>query len=76
MCITCFILEFAWPGVWLTRRNLILLGIVPLLNAVLILSDVFYPLAEACQDRYLDIMIWKAVESGQPVRTEPQVWSS
>src|SRR5688500_10554841 len=25
--ITCFILEFAWPGHWLTRRNLMLLFI-------------------------------------------------
>src|SRR5690606_13393256 len=24
-------------------------------------GDAFYPLAEACQDRYLDIMIWKAI---------------
>ena len=30
--ITCFILEYAWPGRWLTRRNLILLSIVPLLG--------------------------------------------
>ena len=39
-------------------------------------GEAFYPLAEACQDRYLDIMIWKSIESGQPVRTEPQAWSS
>lgn len=37
--ITCFILEFAWPGRWLTRRNLILLFLVPLLNVVAILTD-------------------------------------
>ena len=37
--ITCFILEFTWPGRWLTRRNLILLFIVPLLNVVTILTD-------------------------------------
>src|SRR6266540_1793441 len=36
--ITCFILEFAWPGRWLTRRNLFLLFIVPLLNIVAILT--------------------------------------
>jgi PAS domain S-box-containing protein len=30
--ITCFILEYAWPGRWLTRRNLILLSILPLLG--------------------------------------------
>jgi signal transduction histidine kinase len=30
--ITCFILEYAWPGRWVTRRNLALLAIVPLLS--------------------------------------------
>ena len=30
--ITCFVLEYAWPGRWLTRRNLILLSILPLLG--------------------------------------------
>lgn len=33
-----------------------------------------YSLAEACQDRYLDIMIAQAVEVGQPVKTETQPW--
>jgi signal transduction histidine kinase len=42
--ITCFILEFAWPGRWLTRRNLILLFMVPLLYVVVILADWFYNL--------------------------------
>ncbi len=42
--ITCFILEFAWPRRWLTRRNLILLFIVPLLYIVAILIDEFYHL--------------------------------
>jgi len=37
--ITCFILEFAWPGRWLTRRNLLLFLIVPLLNVAAILTD-------------------------------------
>lgn len=41
--ITCFILEFAWPGRWLTRRNLILLFIVPLLHVLAILSNDLYP---------------------------------
>ena len=40
--ITCFILEFTWPGRWLTRRNLTLLLIVPLLNVVAILAGEFY----------------------------------
>jgi PAS domain S-box-containing protein len=42
--VTCFILEFAWPRRWLTRRNLILLFIVPLLNVAAILIDEFYQL--------------------------------
>ena len=42
--ITCFILEYAWPGRWLTRRNLILLFIIPLLNVVTILTDDFHHL--------------------------------
>ena len=41
--ITCFILEYAWPGRWLTRRNLILLSIVPLLSILLIPISDFYP---------------------------------
>jgi len=35
-----------------------------------------YPLAEACEDRYLDILIAQAAESGQPVEGEPQPWHS
>ena len=42
--ITCFILEFAWPGRWLTRRNLILLFIIPLVNLVAILvAQLYHP---------------------------------
>jgi signal transduction histidine kinase len=41
--ITCFILEFARAGRWLTRRNLILLFIIPLINVVVILIDAVYP---------------------------------
>ena len=33
-----------------------------------------YSLAEACQDRYLDICIERAVESGQVVLSETQPW--
>ena len=36
--ITCFVLEYAWPGRWLTRRNLILLSILPLLSAFYFLT--------------------------------------
>lgn len=39
---TCFILEYARPGRWLTRRNLFLLSIVPLLSILLIpISDIY-----------------------------------
>jgi serine phosphatase RsbU (regulator of sigma subunit) len=37
--ITCFILEYAWPGRWLTRRNLALVSVVPLLFLALILTN-------------------------------------
>ena len=35
-----------------------------------------YPLAEACQDRYIDIMIAQAAESGQMVASESQAWAA
>lgn len=37
--ITCFVLEYAWPGRWLTRRNLALLSVAPLLVLGMILLD-------------------------------------
>ena len=37
--ITFFFLEYAWPGRWLTRRNVILLSVFPLLALGLILTD-------------------------------------
>lgn len=43
--ITCFLLEYTWPGRWLTRRNLILLSIVPLLNVLIILTNDLHNLA-------------------------------
>jgi PAS domain S-box-containing protein len=39
IAITCFILEYAWPGRWLTRRNLALLAFPGLLAIVMILTD-------------------------------------
>ena len=30
IAVLCFALEYAWPGRWLTRRNLVLLSIPPL----------------------------------------------
>jgi hypothetical protein len=35
----------------------------------------FYPLAEACQDRYLDLMVDQAVRENRPVRTATQSWA-
>jgi predicted dehydrogenase len=35
-----------------------------------------YALAEACQDRYLDICMQEALKSGQPVRSETQPWAA
>ncbi len=32
--MTCFILEYTWPGRWLTRRNLVLLSIPPILSII------------------------------------------
>jgi signal transduction histidine kinase len=37
--ITCFFLEYTWPGRWLTRRNIILLAIPPLLVLGIILTN-------------------------------------
>jgi len=37
--LTCFILEYTWPGRWLTRRNLVLLAIPPLLYLGLVLTN-------------------------------------
>ena len=36
---TCFVLDYAWPGRWLTRRNLTLLSIPPLVTLGLALTD-------------------------------------
>lgn len=38
-------------------------------------SEGFYGLAEACQDHYLGLMMHQAAETGETVRTSPQVWS-
>jgi len=36
----------------------------------------FYPLADACQDRYLDLVIQDAQKQRQPVTTETQPWAA
>jgi len=40
--MTCFALEYAWPGRWLTRRNLALLSAAPVLVLGMILLDFRY----------------------------------
>jgi signal transduction histidine kinase len=37
--VTCFALEYAWPGRWVTRRNLAYLSIAPILVLGLIITD-------------------------------------
>lgn len=43
--VTCFVLEYNWPGRWLTRRNLALLSIPPILILLVILTDNLFHLA-------------------------------
>jgi signal transduction histidine kinase len=43
--LTCFVLEYAWPGRWLTRRNLVLLSIPSLLCLGMILTDSIHHLS-------------------------------
>jgi signal transduction histidine kinase len=42
--LTCFILEYTWPGRWVTRRTVALLCIVPLLGLALLLTNNFHNL--------------------------------
>ena len=44
MAITCFILDYTWPGRWLTRRNLILLSLIPLFLLLIIFTNDFHHL--------------------------------
>ena len=43
--LTCFVLEYAWPGRWVTRRTLILLSMVPLLALALLFTNDFHYLS-------------------------------
>lgn len=43
--ITCFVLEYTWPGRWLSRRNLFLLSLVPLFYFALLVTSDFHQLA-------------------------------
>jgi PAS domain S-box-containing protein len=43
--MTCFILEYAWPGRWVTRRTLALLSIVPLLGLAFTFTNDFHNLS-------------------------------
>lgn len=42
--MTCFVLEYVWPGRWLTTRNLALLSVAPVLSALLILTNQWHHL--------------------------------
>ncbi len=62
--IFCFFIEYVWPGRWLTRRNLALLSIFPLLTIIVILTNDFHHLM------WLD---FRLTESVTPVRG-PLIW--
>ena len=42
--MTCFILEYAWPRRWVTRRTLALLSVVPLLGLAFLFTNDFHHL--------------------------------
>jgi PAS domain S-box-containing protein len=43
--LTCFVLEYTWPGRWVTRRTVVLLSIVPLLGLALLFTNNFHNLS-------------------------------
>ncbi len=57
--VTCFLLEYAWPRRYLTRRNLLLLSIVPLLMIILIVTNDLHHL------------FWEGFIFGQGLETIP-----
>ena len=42
--LTCFVLEYAWPGRWVTRRTVALLSVVPLVDLALLFTNNFHNL--------------------------------
>ena len=42
--LTCFVLEYTWPGRWVTRRTIALLSIVPLVDLALLFTNNFHNL--------------------------------
>jgi len=42
--LTCFVLEYTWPGRWVTRRTIALLSIVPLVDLALLITNNFHNL--------------------------------
>ena len=65
IAITCFFLEYAWPGRWLTRRNLALMSIPALFMALLMPTNDLHHLA------------WISLEPGRIVSRHPAplVWA-
>lgn len=45
IAVTCFVLEYAWPGRWLTRRNVIIQMIIPVIFLTLVLTNDYHHLA-------------------------------
>ena len=39
-------------------------------------GEEFYSVADACHDRYLDILVGESIRLGEPVQAEPQPWTS
>ena len=66
--VTCFVLDYTWPGRWLTRRNLALLSIPVLLSAALILTNdshhliwIGLPLVEGAIQQHFGLASWFGV---------------
>jgi signal transduction histidine kinase len=42
--LTCFVLEYTWPKRWVTRRNIAILSIVPLVDLALLITNNYHNL--------------------------------